>query len=60
MDNNGFKKLGFFSLSLLYFFLGAGCLISTAVMNKVGVKYCMAIGAVFDALWIFCSIFPFL
>ena len=31
---------------------------STAVMNKVGVKYCMAIGALFDCIWILCSIFP--
>eukprot|EP00347_Sterkiella_histriomuscorum_P023914 403332950 len=60
MENNGFSHLGFFSLSLLYFFLGAGSLASTCVMNKVGVKYCMAIGAVFDCLWILCSIFPYL
>ncbi|CDW83344.1 major facilitator superfamily protein [Stylonychia lemnae] len=60
MDSNGFSKLGFFSLSLLYFFLGAGSLVSTAVMNKVGVKYCLAIGAVFDCFWILSSIFPYL
>lgn len=60
MDNSGYEKLGFFSLSLLYFCLGAGSLISTTVMNKIGVKQCMAIGAVFDAIWILSLIFPFL
>ena len=54
MDNSGYSHLGFFSLSILYFMLGAGSLISTTVMNKVGVKQSMAIGAVFDALWILC------
>ena len=58
MENSGFSHLGFFSLSILYFMLGAGSLISTTVMNKVGVKQSMAIGAVFDALWILCQIIP--
>jgi hypothetical protein len=58
MDNNGFSHLGFFSLSLLYFSLGAGSLISSSVMAKLGVKQCMAIGAIFDAVWIICQIIP--
>jgi hypothetical protein len=58
MSNEGFHKLGFFSLGIVYGFLAIGCLISTAVMNKVGVKNSLIIGSVCDTLWIFSSIFP--
>ena len=60
MENNGYEHLGYFSLSLLYFCLGTGCLVSTAVMNKIGAKYCMMAGSICDSIWILCSIFPFL
>jgi hypothetical protein len=50
--------LGYFSLGILYGFLAIGCLISTAVMNRVGVKNSLIIGSLCDSIWIFTSIFP--
>lgn len=36
MENDGFGHLGYYVLAVLYFFMGLGSLISTAVINKLG------------------------
>lgn len=46
MSDDGFGQLGFYILALLYFFMGIGSLISTAVINKFGTKVCLIIGGV--------------
>lgn len=58
MDNDGYAKLGFFSLALLYGCLGVGSLFATPVMHKIGPQYCMMIGSMCDFLWILGSIVP--
>ncbi len=57
MSNDGYDLLGFFSLALLYFTMGLGCLFSTTIMDKIGVRTCMVIGSCCDFLWI-CSCIP--
>lgn len=58
MKDDGYGKLGFFSLALLYGCLGVGSLFATPVMHKIGPQKCMIIGSVCDALWILGSIVP--
>ena len=58
MEDNGYEHLGFYSLALLYLFLGIGSLFSTAIIDKIGVKYCLITGCLCDILWIVSSIPP--
>jgi len=46
MEENGFETLGFFILAVLYFFMGLGSLLSTAIINKYGTRFCLVIGGV--------------
>jgi endo-1,4-beta-mannosidase len=56
MEEDGFGKLGFYSLAVLYAFVGIGSMVSTAVMNKIGVKLSMVLGGMGSMLWVFSSI----
>jgi MFS family permease len=58
MSDEGYDTLGFYSLALLYLFLGLGCLISPSVMNRIGVKNSLIFGSVCDLLWMTFQIFP--
>jgi hypothetical protein len=53
MSDEGFHKLGFFSLGIVYGFLAFGCLICTAFMNRIGVLNCLIFGSICDTLYIF-------
>jgi hypothetical protein len=54
-------KLGFFELALLYMALGLGAFFAAPLMPKVGgPKVCMAIGSVFDCIWVLGSLLPVL
>jgi len=52
MEENGFETLGFFILAVLYFFMGLGSLLSTAIINKYGTRFCLVIGGVGNVQWI--------
>ncbi|CDW79190.1 major facilitator superfamily protein [Stylonychia lemnae] len=52
MEENGFEQLGFFILAVLYFFMGMGSLLSTAIINKYGTRFCLVIGGVGNVQWI--------
>lgn len=43
---------------MLYFFIGAGSLVSTAVANKIGMKASMVLGGLGHFAWVFSFIFP--
>lgn len=60
MQMAGYEKLGYFSIAVLYGFIGIGCLISTSLMNKIGAQNSMIIGSLCDFTWILCSIIPIL
>ena len=58
LDEDGFGKLGFYSLGVMAVFQGLGSLMSTGIVNKVGVKWSMLIGAFLNSTWVMQSIIP--
>jgi len=56
MEENGFKQLGFYILAILYFFMGIGSLMSTAIINKYGTRFCLMIGGLGIVVWILSSL----
>jgi len=58
MDDDGFQSLGFYSMSTLYFVFAIFSFLSTAIVNKIGVKSSLFIGALTYAFRQMCFIFP--
>jgi MFS family permease len=59
MEEDGFGKLGFYSLGVQAVFQGLGSLLSTAIVRKIGsLKVNMVIGAATNSLWVLQSIIP--
>ena len=56
MEEDGFGQLGFFILAVLYFFMGLGSILSTAVINKFGTRFCLISGGIGNTIWILSSI----
>ena len=56
MEEDGFGRLGFYILALLYLFMGIGSVISTAMINKWGYKVCLFIGGIGNVQWILSTI----
>ena len=52
MEENGFDSLGFYILAVLYLFTGLGSLVSTAVINKFGTRFCLIMGGIGNIQWI--------
>lgn len=52
MEENGFEQLGFYILAVLYFFMGLGSLLSTAIINKFGTRFCLVLGGIGNVQWI--------
>lgn len=52
MEEDGFDSLGFFILAVLYFFMGLGSLMSTAIINKYGTRWCLVMGGIGNVVWI--------
>ena len=45
MSDDGFDKLGFYSMSVLYLIFAFTSFLSTAIVNKMGVKLSLFFGA---------------
>jgi len=59
MEQDGFGKLGFYSLGVQAVFQGLGSLLSTAIVHRLGsLKASMVIGATFNSLWVLQSMIP--
>jgi hypothetical protein len=58
MATDGLGKLGYYSLAALYGACGLGSLISTALVNKIGIKLSLFFGGITVAIWVFSTIFP--
>lgn len=56
MIEDGFGNLGFYSMSILHLFITVGSFISTAILNKIGLKLCLFLGSLSMTLWAFSSI----
>ena len=56
MAHDGLGKLGFYILATLYLFMALGSVISTAVINKIGTRFCLILGGVGNTIWIFSTI----
>jgi hypothetical protein len=56
MTEDGYGNLGFYTMAILHLFICIGSMISTAIMNKIGVKACLFIGSFTQTLWAFSSI----
>ncbi|CDW84340.1 major facilitator superfamily protein [Stylonychia lemnae] len=52
LEDDGFGKLGFWSIGILYLSIMVGCFFSTAVQNKIGDVKCMALGSLLNTPWI--------
>ncbi|CDW72384.1 major facilitator superfamily protein [Stylonychia lemnae] len=58
MKEDGFDNMGFYSMSLLYLAFAFGSFFSTAIVNKIGVKFSLFIGGLCYFFRIFCFLFP--
>src|SRR5690606_35323 len=58
MDDDGFDNLGLYSMAMLYFFYSFCSFISTALVNKLGVKPSLVLAALCYFFWILCFILP--
>ncbi len=52
LEDVGLGKLGFWAIGIMYLSIGAGSMISTMAINKMGEIKCMAVGALFNTPWI--------
>lgn len=52
MEEEGFDSLGFYILAILYFFMGLGSLLSTAIINRYGTRFCLVLGGFGNVQWI--------
>jgi hypothetical protein len=52
MEENGFDALGFYILAVMYFFMGIGSILSTAIINKFGTRFCLVMGGFGNVQWI--------
>lgn len=57
MNLDGFGPAGFYNLAFLSLFCGLGSFLSTYVVNKLGIKYCLALSALGNSIWIYSTIF---
>ena len=58
MKEDGFDKFGFYSMSLLYLAFAIGSFFSTAIVNKIGIKYSLFTGGLCYFFRVFCFLFP--
>mmetsp|Transcript_19652 Transcript_19652/g.14105 ORF Transcript_19652/g.14105 Transcript_19652/m.14105 type:complete len:105 (+) Transcript_19652:134-448(+) len=58
MQDNHFGNLGFYSLGLLYCVFGITSFFSAVVVNKLGTKCSLLIGAFCYCLYVACFILP--
>ncbi|CDW79582.1 major facilitator superfamily protein [Stylonychia lemnae] len=58
LDQDGYGKLGFYSLGVQAIFQGIGSLMSSGIVNKFGVKTSMVLGALFNSSWVLQSLIP--
>jgi hypothetical protein len=56
MEEDGFGPIGFYILGVLYFFMGMGAIMSSAIKKKFGTKFCLVLGGVGNCVWILSSI----
>ena len=52
LEEDGFGKLGFWAIAVLYLSIAVGCLFSTWIMNRIGDIKCMALGSLMNTPWI--------
>jgi MFS family permease len=52
MEKNGFETLGYYILAVLYLFMGIGSILSTAIINKFGTRFCLVMGGFGNVQWI--------
>ncbi|CDW83659.1 major facilitator superfamily protein [Stylonychia lemnae] len=52
MSKSNNELLGFIQYALNYFCAAIGCLASSYILDKFGVKWCLTISAIIDTLWI--------
>ena len=55
---DGYRHLGFILLALLYLFMAFGSILSTAVINKFGVRFGLMVGGIGCAISIFMTLLP--
>jgi hypothetical protein len=58
MQEDGFDKLGFYSMAILYFVFSFTSFFSYSIVNKLGTKKSLVIGALCYSLWVFSFLLP--
>jgi len=52
MNAAGFGSVGFYVLAFLFLMMGVGSLLSAAVINKYGTKFCLICGGFGNMLYL--------
>ena len=58
MQDDGFDNLGFYSMATLYFFFSFCSFFSTAIVNRLGIKPSLVLGAFCYFFWVFSFLCP--
>lgn len=58
MRDDGFERLGFYSVAIVNLVLSFASFLSTAIVNKIGIKLAFILGSLCYFFWILCFLFP--
>ncbi len=58
MKDFGYGNLGFYNIAVLFLVYAIGSFFSTAMVNKMGIKFGLTLGAVFKSLWVLAAVVP--
>ena len=57
MEEDGFGKLGFYSVAVVFLTSGFFTLFTTTLIAKFSARVCLGIGALCNGLWVISSLF---
>lgn len=58
MKQFGYGNLGFYIVAIQFFIYGTTSLFSTAVINKIGIKFSLVMGGFCKSLWVLSCVIP--
>ena len=56
MSEDGFGKLGFYSLAVVFLTSGICSFFATSFISKLGTRVSLGLGAIFNSLWVYSAI----
>lgn len=58
MKDFGYGNLGFYNIAVLFLVYAIGSFFSTAMVNKMGIKFGLTLGAILKTLWVLAAVVP--